>query len=287
MDPKLFLSASRVFIVAGKGGVGKSTVAATLVTAARRVGLTSLLVETDGKPLLVDGAGDQGLTAQTITPAEALAEYLDRSGLGRISRRLVTSGIVDVVASASPGIDHLLVLGKVKQLERAGAADVIVVDGPAAGHALTMLRTPRALADSVVVGPIKQQANDVLAMLNDEARCQVVLVTIPEPTPVNEAVETAFSLEEDIGVRLAPIVVNRVDVHPSIHVPDGVAADSAAARAARFRNDRIAGHARCIDDLARRLPLPQIRLPLDTSATLDERTQHLLRAIEDLNGDMR
>ncbi len=282
MDPKLFLSASRIFIVAGKGGVGKSTVAATLVTAARRVGLTSLLVETDGKPLLVDGNGDQGLSAQTISPADALAEYLDRSGLGRISRRLVTSGIVDVVASASPGIDHLLVLGKVKQLERAGAADVIVVDGPAAGHALTMLRTPRALADSVVVGPIKQQANDVLAMLNDETRCQVVLVTIPEPTPVNEAVETAFSLEEDIGVRLAPIVVNRMDAHSPIHVPGVLAADSAAARAARFRNDRIAGHARCIDDLARRLPLPQIRLPLDTGATLEERTQHLLRAIEDL-----
>ena len=284
MDPKLFLSASRVFIVAGKGGVGKSTVAATLATAARRVGLTSLLVETDGKPLLVDGAGDEGLAAQTITPAEALAEYLDRSGLGRISRRLVTSGIVDVVASASPGIDHLLVLGKVKQLERARAADVIVVDGPAAGHALTMLRTPRALADSVVVGPIRQQANDVLEMLNDETRCQVVLVTIPEPTPVNEAVETAFSLEEDIGIRLAPIVVNRVDTHPSIDIPETVASDSAAARAARFRNERTAGHARCIDDLARRLPLPHLRLPLDTYATLAERTEHFLRAIEDLDG---
>lgn len=284
MDPKLFLSTSRVVIVAGKGGVGKSTVAATLVTAARRVGLTSLLVETDGKPLLVDGAGDEGLTAQTITPADALAEYLDRSGLGRISRRLVTSGIVDVVASASPGIDHLLVLGKVKQLERSHAADVIVVDGPAAGHALTMLRTPRALADSVVVGPIRQQANDVLEMLNDETRCQVVLVTIPEPTPVNEAVETAFSLEEDIGVRLAPIVVNRVDVHPHIDIPEDLAVGSAAARAARFRNERTAGHARCIDDLARRLPLPQIRLPLDTSATPAERTEHFLRAIEGLDG---
>lgn len=284
MDPKLFLSASRVFIVAGKGGVGKSTVAATLVTAARRVGLTSLLVETDGKPLLIDGAGDEGLTAQTITPADALAEYLDRSGLGRISRRLVTSGIVDVVASASPGIDHLLVLGKVKQLERSRAADVIVVDGPAAGHALTMLRTPRALADSVVVGPIKQQANDVLEMLNDETRCQVVLVTIPEPTPVNEAVETAFSLEEDIGVRLAPIVVNRVDVHSHIDIPEDLAAGSAVVRAATFRNERTAGHARCIDDLARRLPLPQIRLPLDTNATLAERTEHFLRAIEDLDG---
>jgi anion-transporting ArsA/GET3 family ATPase len=282
VDPKLFLSASRVLIVAGKGGVGKSTVAATLVTAAQRLGLRALLVETDGKPLLVHDNPDQGLSARTITPAEALSEYLDRSGLGRISRRLATSGIVDVAASASPGIDHLLVLGKVKQLERAGAADVIVVDGPAAGHALTMLRTPRALADSVVVGPIRQQATDVLAMLNDETRCQVLLVTIPEPTPVNEVVETAFSLEEDIGVRLAPLVVNRVDDHSPIAIPASIASDSAAARAARFRNDRIAGQARSIADLTRRLPLSQLHLPLDTNATLDERATHLLRAIENL-----
>jgi anion-transporting ArsA/GET3 family ATPase len=247
------------------------------------MGLTALLVETDGKPLLVDSASDSGLTARTITPAEALSEYLDRSGLGRISRRLVTSGIVDVVASASPGIDHLLVLGKVKQLERSGAADLIVVDGPAAGHALTMLRTPRALADSVVVGPIKQQANDVLAMLNDETRCQVVLVTIPEPTPVNEAVETAFSLEEDIGVRLAPMVVNRVDTHEPIDIPGELSPESAAVRAARFRNERVAGHHRSIADLARRLPLPQLHLPLDTNATIAERTDHLLAAITNLD----
>ena len=91
MDPRRFLSASRVFIVAGKGGVGKSTVAAALVTAARRVGMTAILVETDGKPLLVDPSRDEGLSARTITPADALSEYLDGSGLGRISRRLVTN----------------------------------------------------------------------------------------------------------------------------------------------------------------------------------------------------
>lgn len=282
MDPRRFMSASRVFIVAGKGGVGKSTVAAALVTAARRIGLTALLVETDGKPLMLGGTVDAGLSAQTITPADALAEYLDRSGLGRISRRLISSGIVDVVASASPGIDHLLVLGKVKQLERSKAADVIVVDGPAAGHALTMLRTPRALAESVVVGPIRQQANDVLSMLNDERRCQVVLVTIPEPTPVNEAVETAFALEEDIGVRLAPIVVNRVDDHENIPIPDSVSSTSGLVRAARFRNTRIDGHARCIADLEHRLPLAQLRLPLDTKATIDEHATQLLAAIERL-----
>ena len=282
MDPRRFLSASRVFIVAGKGGVGKSTVAAALVTAARRVGMTALLVETDGKPLLIDSSVDPGLTAHTITPAEALSEYLDKSGLGRISRRLVTSGIVDVVASASPGIDHLLVLGKVKQLERSNAADVIVVDGPAAGHALTMLRTPRALAESVVVGPVKQQANDVLEMLNDESRCQVVIVTIPEPTPVNEAVETAFSLEDDIGVKLAPVVINRVDDHAPLVVPANVDDDSPVARAAHFRNERTAGHHRAVAELAHRLPLPQLVLPLDTGASIDDHASHLLRAIEGL-----
>ena len=285
MDPRRFLSASRVFIVAGKGGVGKSTVAAALVTAARRVGMTALLVETDGKPLLVDPTSDEGLSARTITPADALAEYLDGSGLGRISRRLVTSGIVDVVASASPGIDHLLVLGKVKQLERSGAADVIVVDGPAAGHALTMLRTPRALGESVVVGPIRQQAHDVLEMLNDETRCQVVIVTLPEPTPVNESVETAFSLEEDIGVKLAPVVVNRLDDHEPIEVPPALDATLPEVRAARFRNERIAGQRRAVAELDRRLPLPRLTLPLDITATIDDRAQQLLTAIERLPGE--
>jgi len=282
VDPRRFLSASRVFIVAGKGGVGKSTVAAALVTAARRVGMTALLVETDGKPLLVDPSSDEGLSARTITPADALSEYLDRSGLGRISRRLVTSGIVDVVASASPGIDHLLVLGKVKHLERSGVADVIVVDGPAAGHALTMLRTPRALGESVVVGPIRQQAHDVLEMLNDETRCQVVIVTLPEPTPVNESVETAFSLEEDIGVKLAPIIVNRLDEHEPIDVPVQLDANLPEVRAAWFRNERIAGQQRAVAELERRLPLPRLMLPLDVTTSIDERAHQLLSAIERL-----
>lgn len=285
MDPRRFLSASRVFIVAGKGGVGKSTVAAALVTAARRIGMTALLVETDGKPLLVDPSRDEGLSARTITPADALSEYLDGSGLGRISRRLVTSGIVDVVASASPGIDHLLVLGKIKQLERSGAADVIVVDGPAAGHALTMLRTPRALGESVVVGPIRQQAQDVLEMLNDETRCQVVIVTLPEPTPVNESVETAFSLEEDIGVKLAPIIVNRLDENKLLDIPAELEPNLPEVRAAHFRNERIAGQRRAVAELEHRLPLPRLSLPLDVTATIDDRAEHLLAAIERLHGE--
>lgn len=279
------MAAARVLIVAGKGGVGKSTVAATLVTAARKLDLTATLVETDGKPLLVDPSGDPGLTARTITPADALSEYLDRSGLRRISRRLVSSGIVDVVASASPGIDNLLVLGKIKQLERSASSDLIVVDAPAAGHALTMLRTPRAMADSVPVGPILQQANDVLQMLNDESRCQVMLVTLPESTPVNESVETAFSLEEDVGVRLAPIVVNRFDTARTLDVPSGLDPDTSVVRAARYRNARLASQSHALSELDRRLPLPRLHLPLGTTFTLDERADQLLDAIRSLRDE--
>jgi anion-transporting ArsA/GET3 family ATPase len=273
------MAASRVLIVAGKGGVGKSTVAATLVTVARKLGLSALLVETDGKPLLVNPADDAGLAARTITPADALAEYLDGSGLRRVSRRLISAGIVDVVASASPGIDNLLVLGKIKQLERSRAADLIVVDAPAAGHALTMLRTPRAMAESVVVGPILQQANDVLAMLNDETRCQVMLVTLPESTPVNESVETAFSLEEDIGIRLAPLVVNRVDPRTHLDIPTNIDPSSSLVRAATFRNSRLASQTNALAQLDRRLPLPRLHLPLDHSANISERADQLIDAI--------
>ncbi len=282
MEPKQFLSASRVIIVAGKGGVGKSTVAIALVLAAQRLGMTAMLVETDGKPLLIDPETAPGITASTITPADALSEYLDGRGLRRISRRLLSAGIVDVVAQASPGIDNLLVLGKIKQLERSRVVDLIVVDGPAAGHAVTMLRTPRAMLDSVKVGPILEQAKDVLDMLNDETRCQVMLVTLPEPTPVNECIETAFSLEDEVGVRLTPVVVNQVDSAATLNIPSTIDPKSSLVRAAEYRNMRTATHRRSSDDLAKRLPLPQLPLPRTVPPDVERLAEELLDAIRRL-----
>ena len=144
------------------------------------------------------------MRARTLTPDEALLDYLHDHGLSRISKRLVSSGALDVVATAAPGIKDILILGKVKQLERAGDADLLVLDAPAAGHAITFLQSARALLDTVRVGPINAQARDVLEMLTDHERCRVVLVTLPEETPVNELVDTAFSLEDRVGVGLGP-----------------------------------------------------------------------------------
>ena len=113
--------------------------------------------------------------------------------------------MIDVVATAAPGIDDILVLGKVKQLERSGDYDLILVDGPAAGHAITFLHgRGRAASTRSTVGPIETQADDVLELLADPTRCQVVLVTLAEETPVNEMIETAFALEDRVGVALAP-----------------------------------------------------------------------------------
>jgi anion-transporting ArsA/GET3 family ATPase len=269
---------ARLVVVAGKGGVGKTTVSAALARAAARSGLRTVLVDLQGSaalaamvgaerpfgyeptPVWADPAGAGSLVARTLDPAVALAEYLDQHGLKRISKRLVTTGVVDVVATAAPGIDDLLVLGKLKQLECSGEADLIVVDGPPAGHAVTFLLAAASLRDAVSTGPIASQADDVLALLADPARCQVVLVTLPETTPVNELVETAEALRERVGAHLGPVVVNGVDAGPQL--PTGRALPKAVADAARFRNARRARHAAEIDRLTSLLPGPQAHLPL-------------------------
>ena len=105
-------------------------------------------------------------------------------------------------------------LGKVKQLEprapraRRARRTSSWSMRPAAGHAVTFLASAYGLLDAAAVGPIRAQAVDVIGLLGDPARCQVMLVTLPEETPVNEAAETAFHLEDRAGVQLAPIVVN-------------------------------------------------------------------------------
>jgi len=303
-DP--FFTASRVVIVAGKGGVGKTTVAAAIALAAARQGLRALIVELEGKSGLAsmfgrepldyeevvlasepDGGSGGEVRARTLTPDDALIEYLDDAGLGRLSKRLVSSGVVDMVSTAVPGLRDIVVLGKVKQIEQRmaqgdeTAPDLIVIDAPAAGHAITFLRSARGLIDAVRVGPIRSQATDVQAMLSDAARTQVVLVTLPEETPVNELVETAYSLEDEVGLSLGPVVVN--GLYAEI---DGLDADPAKAaktagtalrkgeaaslaEAADFRRHRIALQAEQVARLDEGLPLPQIRLPFLFEAELD------------------
>ncbi|MFZ9627937.1 MAG: ArsA family ATPase [Ilumatobacteraceae bacterium] len=265
-DPLKFVTDARVTVVAGKGGVGKTTVTAVLARAAARAGQRVLVVELDGKPVLERLL--PGLEVVHVDAATALGEYLDDHGLAPITARLRSSGVIDVVASASPGIDDLVVLGKIKQFERSGRYDHVIVDGPAAGHAISLLTSPAGLRSAARGGPIATQASDVLDLLADGDRCQVVLVTLPEATPVNEVVETAYSLEDRVGVRLGPLVVNAVDDGELLDT-DAAPPGSAMRAAAVFRNARRSMHATECRRLADELALPQVHLPLVAGARLD------------------
>jgi anion-transporting ArsA/GET3 family ATPase len=259
LDPREFLRTTRLVVVAGKGGVGKTTVTAVLARAAARDGRRVLAVDLDGKPTLAHlVSGEPEVAHLSLTAPAALAEYLETHGLKRVAKRLATSGIIDVVSTAAPGIDDIVVLGKLKQLERGGEYDLVVVDGPAAGHAISFLMAARGLLDTVRGGPIRTQALDVLELLADPARCQVVLVTLPETTPVNELVETAYALEERVGVQLGPVVVNGVDDGPDLVVKPRT--DAALAAAAAFRNGRRRLHRQELARLADALAMPQLRL---------------------------
>ena len=265
MESVQFFGAARLVIVAGKGGVGKTTVTAVLAHAAAGAGLRVLAVELEGKPVLNDLLADTSVEVLTITAPEALADYLNTHGLHRVSKRLATSGIIDVVATAAPGIDDIVVLGKLKQLERSDDYDLIVVDGPAAGHAITFLLAARGLLDTVRGGPIHTQAQDVLEMFQDPTRCQVLLVTLPETTPINELIETAYSVEERVGVQLGPVIVNGVDLGEPITVVDSdnnsLSANPDLLAAADYRNHRRHCQRNELKRLSTDLALAQIVLP--------------------------
>ena len=324
MDPAHFFAASRVLIVAGKGGVGKTTICATLADAASRAGCSVLIVRltaggnlprlfgaepisTTGTALRAGTVGLGEITGRLLTPDEALLDYLADHGLQRITRRLVSTGALEVVTTAAPGIRDLLVLGRVKQLEVARAADLIIVDAPAAGHAVSFLRSPAGLRDAVMAGPIAAQATDVLEMLADPARARVVLVTLPEETPINELVETAFAVEDEVGVQLGPVVVNGVAPRPEGQMGPVALEDSARGlgidpdddseralldamiEADTFRAAWVDRQRTQIERLRAQLPLPVITLPARFTTDLGPGdlailTDALCRGIDALEG---
>ncbi len=219
-----WLLSTRVAVVAGKGGVGSSTVAAAYALAAARAGADVLFVAVDGRPGMgpllgggelndrdqvlrkVRGAGR--VRGQTIPADQAFGEYLELKGVGGLLRRAASAASLPMIAAATPGLEHLLVLAKVKEIEKQGLADLVVVDAPPAGHAAPFLRSASGLSEVVKSGPVLEQADEVSEMLTDPARAMAMLVTLPEETPISEVVELAIDVGDGIGMALLPVVVN-------------------------------------------------------------------------------
>ena len=214
---------SSVVIVAGKGGVGSSTIAMAAALVAARQGAEVLYVPVDGREgagrllgadritdadrVLRKVSGGGVIRARTIPADQAFGDYLDLKGVGAILRRAASAASLPMIAAATPGLEHLLVLGKIKELEREGAADLIIVDAPPAGHATPFLRSASGLSDVVTSGPVLEQADEVGAMLGDPERCSTVVVALPESTPVTEAIELASDLD-DLGIARTEPVLN-------------------------------------------------------------------------------
>ena len=218
----------RLIWITGKGGVGKSTVAAAVAMAGARRGMRTVVCEVGAQDRLsrlfrrrgISGDEtplDDGLWATSIDPHAALREWLATQVGGRLARVLNSASAFQYFVAAAPGARELVTVTKVWELGQesrwdrdARGYDLVVLDAPASGHGVSMLRTPKTFADIARVGPIHKQADRVWTWLRDPSRTGYVAVALPEEMPVTETLELDRTLADQIGRRLDAVVVNGV-----------------------------------------------------------------------------
>ncbi len=245
--------AKDLLVVTGKGGAGKTTVAAALGLAAAAQGRRVVVAEVAARDELsraFQGAGvdafverevADGLFHVSIDPQHAMEEYLvDQLPSRALASVLVRSKLFTYLAAATPGLRELLTMGKVWELAQptrrtpgAEPYDLVVLDAPATGHGLALLGAPLALSDAARVGPLSRQARTIHEMLTDRTRTGVVAVAAPEELPVTEALELRAGLAARMGLELDHVVLNGL-------VPDRLT-DAEASALGTSRAERVAG----------------------------------------------
>ncbi|MEK6607442.1 MAG: ArsA family ATPase [Myxococcota bacterium] len=283
----------RLIVVAGKGGVGRTTVAAALALAAARRGRRVLLAQTRAKDPahhLLGGppVGEEvvqtapNLWCVNMTPRAALRQYgLMVLRFEAVYRAVFENRVVRPFLRAVPGLDEYSMLGKVwfhTTEEEGGAArfDTVILDGPATGHLLAMLRLPKVIVDTVPPGPLARDAARILELLRDPLLTVAHLVTLAEEMPIAETEDLMRGLQGELGVPLGALVVNAVSPD---HFPKGGPADllldrllqldhtpldatlGDVARRAHLSRARRRMHERYLSRIQAEVPLPSIELP--------------------------
>jgi hypothetical protein len=295
----------RLVVVTGKGGVGKSTVSAALALLAARAGKRVLVCEVNAQeriaPLLgAPPAGGTvreavpGISTVNVTPHDAMREYgLMVLKFKTIYDAVFENRLVRYFVRVVPSLAELVMLGKIlheaKAEERGRPRwDLVVVDGPATGHAVQLLRVPSALLDTVPAGPLRSDAQWMEAMLVDPARTSLAIVTLPEEMPVNEAIELDGEVRSVLGIHRGALFVNAMpEARFSREEAARLGALAAeppplgpAAQAARLHALRAEQAARYLERARAALDLPTTVIPLLPVASWGrDEVEHVARAI--------
>lgn len=276
--------------VAGKGGVGRTTTSAALALAAVRQGKRVLLAMCNAKERLshlleVEAIGHQvreiesGLSVVNMSPEIALEEYgVMVLKVKALYRAIFKNRLVSAFLKGAPGIEAWSMLGKAyfhvhEELEPGRKRyDLVIVDGPATGHAVDMLRVPRVICEIAPPGLLRREAERAWELFTDAERAGVVLVTLPEDMPTNETLELYATLHGELQLPVSELVINRVlpplftpEQWPVLQALSGrLQPDSelgSLARAGRVRSIREQLQSESIARLRRELPLPTRQLP--------------------------
>jgi len=215
----------RFLVLAGKGGVGRTTVAAAIARVATRQGKRVLLAQTNAPERLARLLGcttaigpevtpiDEHLSAVNMTPKQSLHQYgVMLLKYEPLYRAIFENKPMSSFLGAFPGLDYWTMLGKAwwhtTELENGRPKyDLVILDGPASGHATAMLRIPDAVKSAMPKGPLARDAAMARALLSDPKQTAVVLVTLPEELPARETSTLARDIRE-LRMPLGPLVVN-------------------------------------------------------------------------------
>ncbi|MFL5843356.1 MAG: ArsA family ATPase [Solirubrobacteraceae bacterium] len=272
---------SDLVVVTGKGGVGKSTVAATLAIIAAERGQRVVVAEVGGRADTLRLLAGRGVDQVSITPREAMDEYLHDQLPGPLAELLGRSGTFAAFAEATPGMSELLTIGKVWELmadprRTPGEEpyDLVILDAPASGHGLALLGAPRTFSEAARLGPIHRQAGLIHETLSDPARTSVVVVTLAEEMPVNETLELREALGTRMSLDVALIVANGLvpdrltDAEATTLQALGAPADSPVG-AALWGHRRARSQGEQLVRLRDGLPAAPLELPLSFAAGPD------------------
>jgi anion-transporting ArsA/GET3 family ATPase len=212
----------KLVFVTGKGGVGKTTIAAALAWLAADRGKKTLVCEIDAKGNLADfyETGPTRFEEREIAPRlwamsmdteASLKQYLSlQLKIPLVARMGPLAKMFDFVASAAPGVREIVTVGKLCWEVKEKHYDFIVVDASASGHIVGQLAAPQAINQLVQVGLVRQQTGWMLDILGDPATTGLVVVATPAEMPVSETLDLTVRLKEETNVDLAAVVVNRV-----------------------------------------------------------------------------